>query len=398
MKLSKKHLAILGIRGVPAAHGGFESFAERFAPWMVQHGWKVTVYCQGSATGKRYEDEWEGCRRVHIPVKGDSAVASIIFDLKSTLEAIREKGTLLTLGYNTGFLSVYARLKRRVNLINMDGIEWKRAKYSMPQKAYLWLNERLAAASGNVLIADHPEIARHHSSHAAPGKIRMIPYGGDRIDVADEGELARFGLVRDQFFTVIARPEPENSILEIVRAFSRKPRDAKLIVLGRYSPDQAYQRTVRAVASGDVIFPGPIYQKEVLHALRLFGLAYIHGHQVGGTNPSLVEALGAGNAIIAHDNPFNRWVAGEAGLYFGDEDGCEEAIERLIFSAACRDELRLAASRRWEAEFTWPRILRSYQDLIEPCADASRLCSCSRRNEARRPRATSCPACVGLQQ
>ncbi|KQN33767.1 glycosyl transferase [Sphingomonas sp. Leaf407] len=364
----EKHLIILGIRGVPAAHGGFESFAERLVPWMVQAGWQVTVYCQGSDTGKRYEDTWEGCRRVHIPVKAGGALGTIEFDIKSTMAAVRENAVLLTLGYNTGFLSAYARLRGKLNLINMDGIEWRRAKYTRPQQLYLWLNERMASASGNMLIADHPEISRHHARHVSPAKISMIPYGSEKIEVADEGRLADLGLEKNGFFTVIARPEPENSLLEIVRAFSRRPRGVKLVVLGKYSRDHAYQNSVLAAASDEVLFPGAIYDKPTLHALRLFSIAYVHGHQVGGTNPSLVEALGAGNAIIAHDNPFNRWVAGTAGRYFASEDDCEEHLENLIASDPLREELRKAAYDRWADLFTWPKVLEVYQELIEAAA------------------------------
>lgn len=360
-----KHLLILGIRGVPAQHGGFESFAERLAPWMVQAGWRVTVYCQGSATGTRHEDTWKGCRRVHVPVNGDTALSTIEFDIKSTREAVGEDAIMLTLGYNTGFLSVYARMRGCFNLINMDGIEWKRAKYSAAQKAYLWLNERLAAISGNVLIADHPEILRHHTGHSNPDKLRMIPYGSDRIESADENLLERFALDRDRFFTVIARPEPENSILEIVRAFSRKPRGAKLAVLGKYHADHAYQNSVMAAAGDEVVFLGAIYDKPSLNALRLFGIAYIHGHQVGGTNPSLVEAMGAGNAVIAHDNPFNRWVAGDGALFFADEEQIETHVENLIHVPAQRDRLREQSLLRWSEEFRWDIILKDYQSLIE---------------------------------
>jgi len=360
-----KHLLILGIRGVPAQHGGFESFAAQLVPWMVRAGWRVTVYCQGSDTGKRYEDTWEGCRRVHIPVRGDNAMATIEFDIKSVREAVRENGVMLTLGYNTGFLSTYARMRGCLNLINMDGIEWKRAKYWKAQQAYLWLNERLAAAAGDILIADHPEIAKHHAEHAPTEKIHMIPYGSEEVESADDALLARYEIVPNRFLTVIARPEPENSLLEIVRAFSRKKRGVKLLVLGKYSREHAYQASVMDVASDEVVFPGAVYEKADVHALRFFSLAYVHGHQVGGTNPSLVEALGAGNAVIAHDNPFNRWVAGEAGRYFADEDECERQFEALIASEEMQVKMRMAARYRWSEAFTWPKVLAAYQGLIE---------------------------------
>jgi len=368
ISLTDKHLLILGIRGVPAAHGGFETFAEQLVPWMVRAGWRVTVYCQGSETGQRYEDAWEGCRRVHIPVKGDGPMATIEFDLKSTLEAVRENGVLLTLGYNTGFLSVYARMRGCLNLINMDGIEWRRAKYSKAQQAYLWLNERLAAAAGNILIADHPEIAKHHAGHVSADKIRMVPYGSEPVEVADETLLERYGVASGQFLTVIARPEPENSLIEIVHAFSRKPRGVKLVVLGNYNPRHSYQASVLAAASDEVIFPGAVYDKANVNALRFYSLAYVHGHQVGGTNPSLVEALGAGNAVIAHDNPFNRWVASDAGCYFATVDECEQQLEALITSGPLRQRMREAAHLRWAQLFTWPKVLGAYHELIDVSA------------------------------
>lgn len=363
--LPEKHLLILGIRGVPAQHGGFESFAERLVPWMVQAGWRVTVFCQGSMTGKRYEDVWEGCRRIHIPVHGDSALSTIEFDIKSTIEAARENAVTLTLGYNTGFLAAYMRMRRQYNLINMDGIEWQRAKYSKSQKAYLWINERLAAIFGNVLIADHPEIAKHHSQHVSSEKIRMIPYGSDLIETADESILANYGLVAGRFMTVIARPEPENSLLEIVRAFSAKTRGSRLVVLGKYRPEQPYQRSVLDAASDEVIFPGAIYDKAHVQALRHFSQAYIHGHRVGGTNPSLVEALGAGNPVIAHDNPFNRWVAGDAGLWFSKPDEISAHIDALAEDPALQERLSAAARKRWREVFTWQTVLEAYKECFE---------------------------------
>lgn len=362
---NQRKLIILGIRGIPAAHGGFETFAERLAPWMRDAGWQVTVYCQGSETGKREESTWEGIRRIHIPVKLDNAAGTIEFDYKSTKDALTQPGIILTLGYNTGFLSTWLRLKGRTNYINMDGLEWKRAKYAFGPKAFLWVNERLAAMSGTKLIADHPAIADHLATRTRRDRITVIPYGAHDITQADRSALEPSGLADTDFFTVIARPEPENSLLEIVSAFSEKPRGCKLAVLGRYSETVPYQAEVLSAAGPEVVFTGPIYDSPTVSALRFYSLAYIHGHQVGGTNPSLVEALGAGNAVIAHDNPFNRWVAGDAGLYFSDQKSCAEHIGRIVEDEALRKKLGAAARARWADGLTWPDVLTSYQKLLE---------------------------------
>ena len=361
-----RHLIILGIRGLPAAHGGFETFAERLAPYLLGRGWAVTVYCQGSLTGRRDEDEWKGVRRIHIPVACNGSLGSIEFDIKCVADLEGQDGTILTLGYNTGFLSVWLRLKNRRNLINMDGLEWKRAKYGFASRAYLWLNERLAALSGTRLIADHPVIADHLATRAARAKIDTIPYGSDPIYEASPEPLAALGLDPGGFFTLIARPEPENTVLEIVRAFSAEPRGAKLVVLGKYDQSHAYQRQVLTAAGPEVVMPGAVYDKTVLAALRFYSVAYLHGHQVGGTNPSLVEALGAGNAVIAHDNPFNRWVAGDAGIFFRTEADIQGHIQTLLADKELRDKLSNNARRRWMEKFTWPSVLDQYRDILGP--------------------------------
>lgn len=359
-----RNLIILGIRGLPAAHGGFETFAERLAPYLRDRGWRVTVYCQGSVTGHREEDEWEGIRRIHIPVRYSNSLGSIEFDIKCIADVNQLSGTILTLGYNTGFLSVWLRLKNRRNFINMDGLEWKRAKYGYGPRAYLWLNERLAAFAGTRLIADHPVIADHLATRVSRNKIDTIPYGSDPILKASSVPLASLGLEPDRFFTLIARPEPENTVLEIVRAFSAKPRGAKLVVLGKYDQSHPYQREVLDAAGPEVVMPGPIYDKDILSALRFYSLAYLHGHQVGGTNPSLVEALGAGNAVIAHDNLFNRWVAGNSGLYFLCENDLQSHLTNILEDKILRESLSTLARQRWIDNFTWESVLNQYHSVL----------------------------------
>lgn len=366
----RKHLIILGIRGLPAAHGGFETFAERLAPWMLENGWDVTVYCQGSETGKRHEDEWNGVRRIHIPVRRDGPVGTIEFDVAATRDALNIPGVILTLGYNTGFLCTWLRLRGRTNIVNMDGLEWKRAKYSLPAKIYLWINERLAAHSAQRLIADHPAISDHLATRVDRGKITMIPYGSVPIETADPALLAPLGLEPGRFLTLIARPEPENSVLEIVQAFSRKPRGVKLVILGKYDRSRPFEASVLDAAGAEVVQPGAIYDHAIVASLRYHSIAYMHGHQVGGTNPSLVEALGAGNAIIAHDNAFNRWVAGDAALFFGNVDQCEQAIETVLSDPARLSAMQAAARARWADGLTWPQVLQQYQDVLDCFATA----------------------------
>ncbi len=361
----QKSIAIMGIRGVPAAHGGFETFAAQLAPYLVEHGWNVTVYCEEPRRVKPYESEWRGVRRVHIGFGPDRALNSIKFDWACIRHALREKKRpplVLTLGYNTAIFGLRLRAAGITHAINMDGIEWARSKWGPVAKAWLYLNDWSGCLGASHLLADHPEIARHLETRVDADRISMIPYGTEIVEGADPLPLAALGLEPRRFVTLIARPEPENSVLEIVRAFSSKPRDCKLVVLGRYRPDiSAYHADVLRAASADVVFPGAIYDAPVLAALRQHGLAYMHGHRVGGTNPSLLEAMGAGNAVIAHDNRFNRWVAGEGALYFSDTASCITAIDRALADPALCGAMGLANRQAAATRFSWPLVLSQYE-------------------------------------
>lgn len=363
--MNKKHIRILGTRGVPAAHGGFETFAEHLVLYLARRDWRVTVYCQEDGVGPAFEDTWEGIRRVRMPVSIQGAAGTVVFDWQSIIHAAGEKGLILTLGYNTAVFCAWYRLKGLSNLINMDGIEWRRQKWGGVAKVWFWLNDWVGCWLGNHLIADHPEIKRHLATRVRDSKITVIPYGSDRIDSADGALLREYGLEPGSYALLIARPEPENSILQVVRAWSLRRRNLRLVVLGKYERDRAYQRAVLKAASEEVVFTGAIYEKRIVQTLRFFARFYVHGHQVGGTNPSLVEALGAGNAVLAHDNPFNRWVAGGGGIYFRSEEECESHLDRLLVDDVLLEDLRKASRARHTEAFTWEKVLGDYERLLQ---------------------------------
>lgn len=359
-------LSILGIRGLPASHGGFETFAENLSIYLVEKGWKVTVYCQedyGDYAGIS-ETDWNGVRRVHIPVKGDGAKATIIFDYLSVKHALKESGLVLTLGYNTAIFNLLFRLGGRTNLINMDGIEWKREKWKWYEKAWLFINDWCGCLVANQLVADHPEIKHHLMTRVRETKITMIPYGARFVTEADVSCLDEFGLEKGKYAIVIARPEPENSILEIITAFSSHHREQKLVVLGEYDRSNDFQADVLNSASSDVVFLGAIYDNRILDALRLFSCLYIHGHTVGGTNPSLIEALGSGQPVLAHDNKFNRWVAGEGAAFFKDVGECNARLDEILGSSSRVENMSDFSRRRFNDAFKWGDILQQYEDLL----------------------------------
>ncbi len=354
---------------MPAGHGGFETFAEKLALYLVGEGWRVTVYCQADDEGRGDRpdpvvDAWYGVERVTFHTSAAGPRGTMEFDWAAIQDARHRPGVVLILGYNTAAFALPLRLDGRFIFINMDGVEWKRSKWSLPAKLWLLLNEMAATRLATGLIADHPLIAQHVERRRPHGTVTMIPYGGDRPESPDPGLLRQYGLVPDEYFISIARIEPENSILELVQAYSMSPRRLKLFCLGRLDLSNPYHARISSFAGPNVIFPGPIYDKPSLASLRTFARAYCHGHTVGGTNPSLVEAMASGSAVLAHYNGFNRWVAGPDQFFFATTNNYAEKLSLLERDDDAVDRARQASKRRFEENFQWEPILKRYEFLL----------------------------------
>lgn len=367
MNQPRPSLLILGTRGIPASHGGFETFAEKLALFLAKHGWHVGVYCQEEVdhvTEEFRSTTWQGVELIHVQVASTGPRATLEFDWKCVKHAAARPSVCLVLGYNGAIFLPYLKVKGRKVMTNMDGIEWKRAKWSLPVKAWFWLNEWIAAWSSDRLVADHPAIADHLATRRPRRSTVMIPYGGVPVRTAPTAPVEALGLQPNRYFISIARIEPDNSILTLVKAFSRQTRNARLVVLGTFVEGNAYHQEILDSASAEVLFPGAIYDEKAVQALRFHARAYVHGHTVGGTNPSLVESLAAGNCVIAHDNKYNRWTAEDAAVFFTDEESCEAAFERLLRDDVVVRRAQAAARLRADAEFTWDNVLTTYEEEL----------------------------------
>jgi len=364
-KRRSKTVRMLGTHGIPGNYGGFETAAENIAKFLVRRGWRVIVYCQAKGTGPVVEDTWEGVERVTIPVDLPGWRGTSRFDWISIRHACQFDDVCLTFGYNTGMYNFWQRLKGIPNIINMDGLEWQRKRWGFAKQAILYINERFAAAYGNMLIADHPDLNIYLQTRASAKKITTITYGADPVsETPSQDILTELGLEQNRYLTLIARPIPENSILEIVRGFSAGKRGVKLVILGKYDgASDPYHQAVLDAASDEVEFVGPIYGERIV-PIRYYSLAYVHGHTVGGTNPSLVEALATGNPVIAHNNNYNRWVAQDAAVYFNDESEISDLFATLIENCTLREKLSENALKRFNEEFTWDHVAGQYESVL----------------------------------
>ena len=355
---------ILGTHGVPAAYGGFETAAENVGVYLRDQGWNVIVYCQLPGKGATEIDEWNGLTRVMIHEPRDGWLGTSAFDFNSIAHAMaaHEPGDVwLTFGYNTGVFDIVPRLRRIPNVINMDGMEWTRKRWGLAKQGILLANERLAGWVGDVLIADHPVIAKYLRRHFGKRRVQTITYGAHETTDADTAAVEKLGLTPGKYAIVVCRPIPENSVLEIVSAWSAEERGMPLVVVGPFRDDDPYHVAVKAAASDEVLFPGAIFEPERIQALRYHASLYLHGHTVGGTNPSLVEAMAAGNPVVAHNNSYNTWVAGPSNAYFNDASDLQSLLTDLLADPERRATMGEASRARFRDEFTWEKIGSEYE-------------------------------------
>jgi glycosyltransferase involved in cell wall biosynthesis len=359
----KLKIAILGSQGIPAKFGGFETFTEQLATRLAQRSFSVTVFCE--AEDDNNPDTYKGVSLKHIKTPKITAIRSIWFDTVSILKCLGKYDVVYMLGYSVAFAFFLPRIFGDKFLVNMDGLEWKRTKWSAFAKRYLHAMEHLATSLATVAIADAEGIADHLiKQYGSPEKVVMIPYGADVImTTPDPKKLVPFGLEAGNYYLVVCRLEPENHVLEIIRGFSQTTSRRKLVIIGDHHADTAYTRALTGHNDERIVFLGTVFDQERLTALRYYCYTYLHGHSVGGTNPSLLEAMACGNFVVAHDNVFNREVTQNKGWYFNDILEVRQQVEKLETEGF---PLGVAAEFRdiMRKKYNWDVIADSYAELF----------------------------------
>jgi glycosyltransferase involved in cell wall biosynthesis len=355
-------IGIIGTRGIPNVYGGFEQFAQYLALGLQRKGYEVYVY---NSSDHPYQDkEWKSIHIVHCGdwEKKIGTAGQFIYDYNCFRDAAgRHFDVLLQLGYTSS--SIWRRLWPRdaVNVINMDGLEWKRSKYNKLTRKFLRHAESWAVKYGDILVADSIGIRDYIQDQYGRTSI-YIPYGADIPAAFDAAVPVRYGLVPDGYYLLMARMEPENNIEMILRGWMASGKTKPMVVIG--NPANTFGRyLVRTYRHEQLHFIGAIYEAETVNALRHYSSIYLHGHSVGGTNPSLLEAMACGCSIAAHDNPFNKAILEEdAGYFCGAED-----VTAILDRAP--DEALVAERRQNNVQkirtlFNWERIIEAYEKLF----------------------------------
>jgi len=361
-------IAMVGTRGVPAAYGGFETAVEEIGRRLVGKGHEVIVYTRGSQSRGR---EYLGMRTIHLPAVPQKQLETLSHTGLSTLHAItrhRPDVAFVFNAANSPFLP-FLRARRIPTALHMDGLEWRRSKWGRRGKAYYRWAEEFGVRQGDALIADAPGIADYYR-HQFGVPTEMIRYGAPLLEDAPTGGVQGLDLQPDGYHLVVARFEPENHVLEIVRGYRDSDATLPLAVVGSAPYSAGYTREIAEIAEADprIRLLGAIYDQDLLDALYVHAYTYAHGHSVGGTNPSLLRAIGAGTPVIAYDVGFNRDVLDDEGWFFTT---AADVASQLLLTEA--DPAAVAARGRRNREhaataFSWDDVADAYEDLARRLA------------------------------
>ncbi|HXS38061.1 MAG TPA: DUF1972 domain-containing protein [Flavipsychrobacter sp.] len=356
-------IGILGTRGIPNRYGGFEQCAEYLAIGLLKRGHEVWVY---NSNSHEYRDsEWNGVHIIHCKDPEDrlGTFGQFLYD-RNCIQDARKRNfdILLQLGYTSN--SVWYRIwpKNCKNIVNMDGLEWKRSKYNRYVQQFLKKAERWAALNADALIADSIGIQQHLKEIYNKPSI-FIPYGAEIFRTPNEELITGFSIQPYQYHLLIARMEPENNIETIIKGYLRSASEKPLLVVGKTGNTYgAYLKKKYADKEG-VRFLGGIYDTDIINNLRYYSLLYFHGHSVGGTNPSLLEAMACNCLIAAHDNVFNKSVLSENAFYFSDDKQLAAIIKnnspKQSYSAWLDNNIE-----KIQTKYNWENIVDEYEQVF----------------------------------
>ena len=359
-------LAMIGSRGVPAAYGGFETAVEEIGRRLVDRGHAVTVYCRtGSPGAGPAPTEHLGMRLVHLPAIHLKAWETLSHTALSVAHVATHQRPDAAFVFNAANAPFVPLLRRRgiPTTVHVDGLEWKRDKWGgTARRYYRWAEER-SVRFADALIADAQGIVDYYRDEfAIPAE--LISYGARLLNEPASDRLGELGLAPNGYHLVVARFEPENHVDVIIEGFLRSSSRLPLVVVGSAPYAGAHGRRIAALAADPrVRMLGGLWDQEQLDQLYAHAVSYLHGHSVGGTNPSLLRAMGARTAAIAWDVIFNREVLGVYGAYFRDSATLASLIEDAEFNPHHTLEVAVALQRRAGVLYNWGHVTDGYEDL-----------------------------------
>jgi len=382
----KQHVFIIGSKGIPAQYGGFETFVEKLTQYRKSDRIRYHV-ARMAEDNMRFEYNGAECFDIKVPYMGSArAVICDLLALRRCIEYCKErpqikKPVFYVLACRIGpFIEGFRREIHELGgtlMVNPDGHEWKRAKWSAPVRRYWKISEGLMVKSADILICDSKNIEKyiHRTYRKHVPETRFIAYGSEvePSSLADDDPrftkwLSEHGLRAGNYYLVVGRFVPENNFETMIREFMRSDskRDFAIITTTDGKFYNRLQERLRFEGDDRIKFVGTVYDQELLKKIRENAYAYFHGHEVGGTNPSLLEALGSTDLNLLLEVGFNKEVAEEAALYWSKKTG---SLGDLIGRADLMDEEEIReygirAKKRVREHYSWDHIVEEYEKLF----------------------------------
>ena len=361
--MNAKRIAIIGTVGLPAKYGGFETLADHLVTHLCGK-YKFTVYCSSKEYPKKERiTSYKGADLTYIPLDANG-IESILYDSVSILHALWRNDILLILGVSGAWILPFVRLFTNKKIIlSIDGIEWKRNKWSLFAKLYLWAVEAIGVRYSHIDISDNDAI-QDYTAFRYKTLSRVIEYGGDhtlQVEATRE-DYDKHPFLHFNYAVKVCRIEPENNVHLVLDAFKNRT-ELKLVIVGNWNNSE-YGKALKEECKNNIniYLLDPIYNQREIDLIRGNATIYIHGHSAGGTNPSLVEAMCLGLPVIAFNVSYNRKTTENKALYFSTS---QDLIQHLDSSTGIiRFELGNVMKEIALDRYTWSTISRKYESLI----------------------------------
>ncbi len=359
--VDRLRVAMIGDRGIPARYSGFSTLVEEVSTRLAAaHDMDVTVYCRSNYFTER-PPVYRGVNLTYLPAAGGKSFESLRHSTRAILHAaLRPFDLCFVVDPGNGPLTWPFILRGMPFGIHTDGLGWQRTKWSPLQRRYYRWSEWVSARLATGLVTDSLAMRDYYqAAYSAPST--YIPYGGVVGDAPDDAAPAHFGLAAGQYHLVVARLEPENNVDHIIREYKASSAQLPLVYVGGARYESDYSRQIFAQGDDRVLCLGPVYESGLLNGLYKHCRTYIHGHQVGGTNPSLLRAMAAGAACVPIDVVFHREVLGACGAYFGKDQGqLARLIEALEADSQRTHLMGLQGQVVAQQRFRWDAVAAGY--------------------------------------
>lgn len=388
-----KNVFIIGSKGIPAKYGGFETFVEKLTEQQKSKEIKYHVSCLAE---DMREFEHNGARCFNVKVPNIGAAKAVYYDiaaLKVCIKYIKENKVenpiIYILACRIGpFIGFYKRQLNKLGVrlfVNPDGHEWKRGKWNVAIRQYWKISEKLMVKHADLLVCDSVNIEKYIKEDYKQynPKTIFIAYGADteKSKLADNDTTLlnwykEKGIKEKEYYLVVGRFVPENNYETMITEFMKSNTKKDFVLITNVEQNKFYNQLKEKTGFDKdtrIKFVGTVYDQELLKKIRENAYGYFHGHEVGGTNPSLLEALATTDLNLLLDVGFNREVGEEGALYFSKEDGC---LANLIDNELDEDKIKALgnqAKKRIESEYSWSNIVYKYESLFKNIDELERI-------------------------